>query len=242
MKRYVLVTASTKGLGLEIAKVLSFSGYNIILTSRSKKNLKHARKSLNPKLKHKIIKVDFTKDNLKKRLVKKIKHLNIHSIIHNFGLKLDNDTHPIDEEILNQSIYNNFTVSVKLNNILEPYLNAKLSKIIHVGSTASLHAKASPAYTLSKSLINVYVKNISSEYLRKNIMICAILPGMLGHFGSDIDKKKSTNNKRYKEIKKKQPLGRLAMPRDLAPIVLDLVNQKSLMQTGMSIKLDANEY
>ncbi len=54
---YILVTASTKGLGLEIAKELSFARYNIILAFRSKKNL------------------------------------NIHSIVHNYGENLQNDTY-----------------------------------------------------------------------------------------------------------------------------------------------------
>jgi short-subunit dehydrogenase len=40
MSKYILITASSKGLGLEIAKQLSFVGYNIILTSRNKENLK----------------------------------------------------------------------------------------------------------------------------------------------------------------------------------------------------------
>ena len=67
MKKYILVTASSKGLGLEIAKKLSFDGYNIILTSRSNKNLKQAKSELNQKLKHKLIKINFSKDKLDKR-------------------------------------------------------------------------------------------------------------------------------------------------------------------------------
>jgi short-subunit dehydrogenase len=242
MEKYILVTASTKGLGFEIARTLSYSGYNIILTSRSKKNLKYAKTFLNPKLKHKIVKIDFTKDDLSKKLVKKIKHLALHSIVHNFGLKLDNDTHPVDVNIFNQSVYNNFTVSIELNNLLNKYLIANPSKIIYIGSTASLHAKASPSYTLSKSLINTYVKNISAEYLKKGIMICAVLPGALGHLGSDIDKKKLTDVKRYNEMKDKQPLGRFGLPKDISPVVVDLIQQKTFIQTGSVIKLDANEY
>jgi len=242
MKGYVLVTASSKGLGLEIAKELSFSGYNIILTSRNKNNLKKAKKSLNHKLKHKIIKIDFTKDNIDKKLIKKLKNLNIHSIVHNFGINLESDEHPINEKILNQSIYNNFTVSLKINNALSHNLIGNPSKIIHIGSTASLHTKASPSYTLSKSLINTYVKNIANEYLQKNIMICSVLPGILGHKGSNWDNKKIIDKKRYYKVRNKQALKRFILPNEIASYVVDLLNQKNLIYTGSIMKLDANDY
>ncbi len=242
MKKYVLITASSKGLGLEIAKQLSFAGYNIILTSRSKKNLKTAKLTLNQKLKHKIIKINFSKDNIKNKLLNKIKDLNLVSIIHNFGTNLDNDIHPIDIDILNKTIYNNFIVSLKINNFCYDKLNGNPSKIIYIGSTASLHAKASPSYTLSKSLLNIYIKNISAEYLKYNIMICAVLPGVLGHNGSCWDKKRVSQPKKYKTTKDNQPLKRFTQPIDISPFIVDIINQNSLMATGSILKLDCNEY
>lgn len=242
MEKYVLVTASSKGLGLEIAKKLSYAGYNIILTSRKKKNLQEAQKFLNPQLQHKIIKIDFTKDDIDKKLIQKLESFNIYSIVHNFGIKIPNDKHPIDEAILNQSIYNNFTVSLKINNALVKKLHGEPSKIIHIGSTASLHAKASPSYTLSKSLINTYVKNISNIYIKDNIIICALLPGIIAHKGSEWDKKRREHQQQYSEVKKRQPLGTFLMPEDIASYVVDIVNQTSLASSGSIMKLDANDY
>lgn len=242
MNKYILVTASSKGLGLEIAKELSFTGYSIILTSRSKKNLKDAKKLLNDKIDHKCIKIDFTKDNIEKELFKKIQNLDIHSIVHNFGINMKDDTHPIDVDILNKSIYNNFTISVKINNFLSKKLVGNPSKIIHIGSTASLHAKASPAYTLSKSLINTYVKNIANLYVKDDVMICSVLPGILAHKDSVWDKKKIVDKKRYDEVKYKQPLERFLMPQDIASYVVGLIEQKSLAFSGSVMKLDANDY
>ena len=241
-QKYVLVTASSKGLGFEIAKQLSFNGYNIILTSRSNKNLKKAKKQLNQDIKHKTIQIDFTKDDLEQKLFKKIKKLPIVAIVHNFGLNLPNDTHPINIDILEQSIYTNFIVSLKINNFLYEKLQGDSSKIIYIGSTASLHTKASPSYILSKSLINTYVKNISQTFLNNNILICAVLPGILAHKDSEWDNKKKLQSQKYKDTKEKQPLKRFAIPQDIAPYVVDIIQQKSMMITGSIIKLDANEY
>lgn len=46
--KYTLVTASSKGIGFEIAKALSFEGHNIILTGRDSNALKNAKKKVKP--------------------------------------------------------------------------------------------------------------------------------------------------------------------------------------------------
>lgn len=240
--KYILITGSSRGLGLSMAQELSNAGYNIILTARDKKNLKTAVKTLNKSLKHKIIKIDFNSDNLEKKLFKKIKDINVVSIIHNYGLNFENDDHPINIEKLESSIYNNFILSLKINNHMYNKLKGKPSKIIYIGSTASLHAKASPSYTLSKSLINTYVKNSSKFFLDHNIFICNILPGILDHKDSVWDKKRINENTKYEYVKKQQPLERFGLPEDITPYVVDIIKQKSLMMTGSTLKLDANYY
>ena len=242
MNNFVLVTGSSKGLGLEIAKQLSFAGYNIILTSRNKKNLYKAKAKLNPNIEHKIIRIDFTKKASVKKLIEKTKDFNIEAIVHNFGLNLKDDSHDININTLFKSIQYNFANAVEINNKLYKKLKGNPSRIIHIGSTASLHAKASPCYTLSKSLINTYVKNISKYYLGHNISICSVLPGILAHKESQWDKKKSSDPIKYKHTKNNQPLNRFSMPEDIAPYIVDLIKQKSFMHTGTNIKLDANDY
>lgn len=242
MQKYILVTASSKGLGLEIAKRLSFDGYSIILTSRSEKNLRIAHEQLNKKVKHQHIVIDFSKNEIEENLIDKIKDLNIVAIVHNYGIKMENDTHPIDIDILNQTINNNFSISVLINNKLFEKPSREIRKIIYIGSTASLHAKASPSYTLSKSLINSYVKNSSFFYLEKNISICAILPGIMGHKNSEWDKKKNTENQKYLDKQESQPLKRFSMPEEVASYISGIVSIDNFLITGSILKLDANDY
>jgi len=238
--KYVLITGSSRGLGLQIAIDLSYAGYSIILTGRDKKSLKSAFSKLNPKLAHLIIRVDFIKKEFLKKIVKKIKNQKLYGVVHNYGLNIAHDTHPINIDILNQSIYNNFILSLKIN---EHFLrDESLQKIIYIGSTASLHAKASPSYVISKGMINSYVKNVSHEYVKKGILICAVLPGILAHEGSVWDTKKRLEPQKYNETKKRQALQRFAQPSDISPYIVDIMNQKSLMLSGSILKLDANEY
>lgn len=241
MKKYVLVTGASKGIGLEIAKQLSFNGFNIVLTSRNRQNLIDAKEQLNRNLEHKIVEIDFSKDDIYNCLIKKIDKLPLVGIVHNYGINF-HDTHPLDLEILQKAIYNNFFVSVKINNYLYKKLKGNPSKIVYISSTSSLHTKSSPSYVLSKSLINAYVKNSSMEYVKNNILICAVLPGIVAHKGSYWDRMKEKDYKKYEATLKKQPLNRFALPEDVAPYVVDIIKQRSLLLSGSLIKLDAGEY
>ncbi|MFA6196750.1 MAG: SDR family oxidoreductase [Sulfurimonas sp.] len=237
---YILVTGSTKGLGLEIAKILSYAGFSVIVTGRDEVALSEAKKILNDKVEHKFVKIDFQNDDELDNFLSNLE--NIDSVIHNVGAKLDRDKHPIDIDILNKSINLNFSLSVKINNALVDTSSSNLSKIIYIGSTASLHAKASPCYVLSKSLIDTYVKNISGFYADKGILICGVQAGIVAHAGSDWDRKKKSEPERYNHVKSQQPLKRFLMPIDIAEYVLLLMRVNSLALTGSMIKLDANDY
>ena len=57
--KYILITGSSRGLGFQIAKELSHIGFQIILVSKDRKNLKKAIGKLNPDLKHLIFSIDF---------------------------------------------------------------------------------------------------------------------------------------------------------------------------------------
>ena len=239
-KKYAFVSASSRGLGLEIAKELSFDGYNVILTSRSKKNLKKASKELAPQLQHKIIKVDFSKKGAVKKLLKRLEGLNIEVLIHNYSVNIPHDGHPLDTKVVCKSIQNNFLLSLDINNAFVSHKSLK--KIVYIGSTASIHAKASPAYTLSKSLINTYVKNSAMYYTDKGIEIYAVLPGILGHTGSQWDKKKISEPEKYYKVQKAQPLQRFIQPQEVAVYIRKLISVDQLLLSGSVVKLDANDY
>lgn len=237
---YVLVTGSTKGIGLEIAKVLSYEGFSVIVTGRDDIALNKAKKILSNKAEHKFVKIDFQNDSELEKFLTNLE--NIDAVIHNLGAKIEGDKHPIDIDVLNKSINLNFSVSVKINNALVSAASSNIAKIIYIGSTASLHAKASPCYVLSKSLIDVYVKNISGIYAEKGILICGVQPGIVAHSGSEWDRKRDSEPQKYNNTKAQQPLKRFLMPSDIAEHVLLLIRLNSLALTGSMIKLDANDY
>jgi short-subunit dehydrogenase len=235
---YVLVTASSGGLGLEIVKQLDSLNYKLIVTSRNDDSLAEVEKSLSNSKNHKFIKVDYENDEELKVFLQNLQ--NIECVVHNLGVKIKGDSHPIDEDILKRSINLNFTIANKINNVLVK--TKELKKIIHIGSVASLHAKASPCYTLSKGLIDTYVKNISNEYIKKGVIICGVQPGIMAHNGSEWDKKKVLEFQKYENTKNSQPLKRFLMPKDIVEYILMLIEIKSMAFSGSMLKLDANDY
>ena len=69
--KYILITGSSRGLGFQIAKELSHIGFQIILVSKDRKNLKKAIEKLNPDLKHFNIFNRFNEKEFNKKIIRK---------------------------------------------------------------------------------------------------------------------------------------------------------------------------
>ena len=116
-----LVTGSTKGLGLHIAKLLEVQGYRLILTGRSHKNLLSALQQMQ----HPNLHITFCGDLSQPDNVKKLCHLPFlpQVIIHNIGGKIEGDEQPLRPEILMQSLALNLGIAVSLNEYYLPLMH-----------------------------------------------------------------------------------------------------------------------
>jgi NAD(P)-dependent dehydrogenase (short-subunit alcohol dehydrogenase family) len=241
MNKTVLITGSSRGLGFEIAKILSEEEFTVILNGREEKTLQAAINALKNSDNHLYFCFDLLKDNvvttLKKFLIEK--ELSIDIVIHNLGGKFEYDTHPIKVDILNKTMKFNLYTAIEINNFIIPEMIKKGGgKIIHIGSKAGIDANASPCYSISKGALHIYIKNIARFYAKSNIMICGVIPGILDHKGSEWDKKRTNEPEKYESCKKQMPLGRFAHPKEIAPFVVNLCKLDTMQITGSLFILD----
>lgn len=238
IKRYILITGSSRGLGLQIAKKLESKDLSLILTGRDAKNLKSALDSLKYPKNHFILEIDFEKEISKLFEFIEEKNLMLEGIIHNLGVKLPNDSHPIDIELLHKTMDLNLYKSVEINSTFIKNRLKYKSKIIHIGSNIGYSGNASPSYSISKGALNTYVKNIARFYAKENIAICAILPGAMDHIGSDWAEKKLKDPQRYEEVKKSLPLGKFCDVDEVAAFVEKIYNLDAEVINGSLFKID----
>jgi 3-oxoacyl-[acyl-carrier protein] reductase len=185
IKKNILITGGSKGLGLELAKKYATSD-NVIIISRTSGGLD---KNFN------FIKSDLTKSKLANRAIKKIKSKfnNIDLIIccTGGGKKISNDE--LRDKILQQYFnLNLFTVS----NLIDAYLKIykkKKTNIIVISSIVSKKIINAPiGYSVAKAALDFFVKILAKKLADKKINLNLISPGNI----------LIKNNSWYKKIKK----------------------------------------
>lgn len=234
--KIALITGSSRGLGLEVAKNLSGKGCKIILTGRSQSSLEMARNQLTNPLEHIIFCADLFNINSIQSLFNLPFFPNI--VVHCLGGKILGDEHPIKPEILMQSITLNLGVAINLNLHYLPLMQKACSgRIIHVSSDASETGRNAPGYTAAKAAINGYVKSTALFYARYNIMICAVLSGIFLHQDSAWAIKKTAAPDVYQKQLQQMPLDRFLRVDEIAEIISDIAMSESMAYLGSLIRL-----
>lgn len=236
--KYVFITGSSKGLGFEIAAEFAKIGYKVILHGRDKTRL-NQKVALLDGNNHLVFAQDYLDDNainntkeffISQKIVPNI-------IIHSLGAKLENDSHPIDPIILQKTLKLNLQSAIEINNLFMPYLEQNRGYIVHIGSLAGIDANASPCYSIAKAALHTYIKNSARFYAKKGVTIFGIIPGVLGHKGSDWDKKRVSEPAKYEDRIKKTLLNRFLDPNEIAKYVVALIGVNNSAIAGSLVEL-----
>ncbi len=238
IKKTVLITGSTKGIGLGIAKKFLKENFQVIINSR--KNF--GKKFYN----YKFIKGDVTKKNdikkISKIIKKKYKKLDV--LVCNVGFsKYTYKEFPSLDE-LNDSLNKNFYSCFLIINELKNLLIKSKSRIVCISSICGVEViKNAPiSYSVSKSLLNSYLKFISKSFAKYGVKLNIVSPGNILFKGSTWDKKLKKNKKNtIKYIKNSVPLKKFGKPEDIADAVFFLSSDKNNFVSGANFILDGGQ-
>lgn len=236
MKKIAFVTASSSGLGFQIALELSQRNYIVILNGRNKDKLKKAQKKLMNQELHYTFCCDLTNGKISAKLDKFFKKIKIvpNIIIHSLGGKINEDQHPIDIEVLTKSMRLNLYSAIEINNYFINIFknNSDIQKIIHISSSSSITGNASPSYSISKGALNIYIKNSARYYANDKIVFCGIIPNIIMHKNSDWARKKNENREYYEKKLEEMPLKEFATPDKLSPYICSICDIDNMYATG----------
>lgn len=240
-QKLALVTGSTRGLGLEIAKALAQHNVRVIITGRSRSAVDAALRQLSHD-RHIGFDVDFLQENLRQKFIDDLvcKELFPEIIIHNLGGKVIGDAQPLTLKILRESMKVNLEVALALNEKFIPRMvKNSYGRIVHIGSDAGLTGQASPGQAAAKGAINAYVKSAARFYAKFNVMLCAILPTIFEYEGGAWEEKRRTQPEYYAQRLAQMPMGGFPHPAEIACIVADLACSDSMACAGSLIELAA---
>ena len=238
-----LISGSSKGIGLSIAKCLFNEGCNVILNSRNSNTLQKISKNLGDRSSY--FSADVTKisqcRNLVKHTIKTFGDIDI--LICNVGD--GNSSKPGNEKLSDWSKMLDINLNSSINLITESFQSLKKTSgsIVCISSIAGMETTDAPiTYSIAKSALNSYVKNISKPFAKFGIRINAIAPGNILFKGSVWEQKLSKNKKKVLDmISTKVAMNRFGDPDEIANAAAFLASPLSGFTTGTIMIIDGGQ-
>jgi NAD(P)-dependent dehydrogenase (short-subunit alcohol dehydrogenase family) len=235
-----LVTGATKGIGLEICKVLADAGADIAAVGRDQAGLAEVQKAVEAQGRKCVtIAADLaTAEGPVRAAQQALKSFGtIDILINNAGIALIDTLLEASIEDWDQTMAVNLRAPFLLAKELAPKMIAQRSgKIINISSQAGIVAiDGHAAYSASKGGLNMLTKVMTSEWAKHNIQTNAICPTIiLTPMGEQVwgDPAKG------KPMLDRTPLGRFGKPQEVADCVLYLASPASDLICGETILID----
>lgn len=241
----VLITGSSKGIGLGLSKSFLKEGCSVVINGSSDKNLTKAIKILPKNNVFGICKDVTTQKGAEATLKFTINKLSkIDILICNLGSGATKDKSPNNFNEWQQMFDINFWSSVIIIEKSLKLLSKTRGKIICISSIcANKNIKNAPiSYSVAKAALNKYASFRSAELAKLGIRLNIISPGNILFKGSSWEKKLKNNfNKTKKLINTEVPMQRFGNIDEISNLALFLASDKSNFITGSNIIIDGGQ-
>lgn len=185
MNKVIFITGSNKGIGYEIARQCGKRGFHVIISGRDETRLKKALENLQKeKINADSLLMDVSSLESIETAASQFnsKRLKIDVLVNNAGIiiKCDYKLLQNDRNILQQTINTNSYGPLFVTKAFLPFIGSP-GRIVMISSRGGVLnggvAGWSPAYCVSKTLLNAITKQLAHELKDKNISVNAVCPG-----------------------------------------------------------------
>lgn len=236
-----LVTSSTRGIGLEIAKKLGGNGSKVYLAVR---RLEAGKKIADEIIANggeaDVVYFDASKPETYKTMIEEVinKEKKLDVLVNNYGgtdVKADFDVVTGNTEDFFRIVQDNLqSVYLPCKEVIPHMIKNGGGSIINISTIGSVTPDLSRvAYVVSKAAINALTQNIAVQYARQGIRCNAVLPGLIATDAA-MD---NMSDEFIKGFLRHVPLNRIGKPEDIANAVLFYASDESSFITGDLIEV-----
>lgn len=236
--KIALITGGNSGIGLATAKRFYEEGARVIITARSEETYATTLKTRGNKFE--VIRADVSRPQEIKGLMETIrkKHGHLDIIFANAGISIVKPTLEFDEESYDQSFDTNvkgvfYTVKYAL-----PLLKDGSSVVVNASQAGHLGFSGTSVYGATKGAVLSLVRQWTAEFAERRIRFNSVSPGLINTPIIDKLGLPEEGVKFFKDFGKKNPIGRLGDPTEVADAVLFLASNQSSYINGTDISID----
>lgn len=239
MKKTVLITGASRGIGRAAAEAFAKAGYDVAVNYN--KSAEAAETLCRELEKYSVKALPFQADVADKKAVEKMSAEietamgAVSVLVNNAGIAEQALFTDITEEMWDRM----FAVNVKgayncTQAVLPKMIHEKYGRIINVSSMWGISgASCEVHYSASKAALIGFTKALAKEVGLSGITVNCVAPGVIntdmnGHLSPEI----------ISELKEETPLNRIGTPQDVAETVLFLASEKASFITGQTISVD----
>lgn len=224
MKKTIIVTGASRGIGAAIVKMLAKEDYNIVLNyNKSEEIAKKMQEEFTKQGKNvEIFKADVSKREEVKKLIEftinKFKKIDV--LINNAGISQTRLFTDITDEDWNNMLNVNLNSVFYMTQEVLPYMiHEKEGCIINISSIWGITGAACEThYSVAKAGIDAMTKSLAKELGPSNIRVNSIAPGII-----DTDMNKYLSDEELVNIEEEIPLGKIGSPETIAKCVKWLI-------------------
>jgi len=234
-----VITGGSRGIGLEIARLLLDQNARVVICGRKQEGLEAAGRELNGAERLKTVPAHVAKAEEVDRLFEAAMETfgSIDGLINNVGMNIVTGLVDADPGLWNKIIDSNlngsFLCARKAGQIMR---DQKKGKIVSISSIAGRRsAPFMGIYGVAKAGIEMMTKVMAQELAAFNIQVNAVAPCMVR---TKFSEPFWSNAEFYDQIIKAIPMGRIAEPADVAWPVLFLCSEASDFMTGQTLMVD----
>ena len=224
MKKTIIVTGASRGIGAAIVKMLAKEDYNIVLNyNKSEEIARKMQEEFTKQGKNvEIFKADVSKREEVKKLIEFTinKFEKIDVLINNAGISQTRLFTDITDEDWNNMLNVNLNSVFYMTQEVLPYMiHEKEGCIINISSIWGITGAACEThYSVAKAGVDAMTKSLAKELGPSNIRVNSIAPGII-----DTDMNKYLLDEELANIEEEIPLGKIGSPETIAKCVKWLI-------------------
>jgi len=240
--RVAIVTGASRGIGLAIAEELASQGAKVVISSRNKEELDNAAKRLTSV--EGVMAVGIPAHAGRREDIERLVSTTIEQLGAIDILIVNAGTNPYMGNMIDMDIAawdKVFEVNVRgalllIQAVTKAWMEEHGGSIVTVASTAGLHPSTGlGAYSVSKAALIHLTKQLAMELGDSKIRVNTVAPGIIQtQFASAL----WNNDALMEEFRKRNPIGRIGQPNEVAAAVAFLASDAASYINGAVLVID----